>query len=442
MSNSCPSHKTFCIKRVSGIDAHRNTEDAWQELVGKYATDVFTEEAVNIINNHHGEKPLYLQVSHLAVHAGNGGTTLEVRDKEDTLTKFDYIKDYNRRLYSGMIQALDDSVGSIVTALKIKNLLENSIILFMSDNGAPTVDPLWNTNNFGSNWPLRGLKSSLHEGGVRVPSIIYSPLIGHSNTFSYLFHVTDWLPTLYEAAGGNTLDLGKIDGISQWETLRSGISVTPQRTTILLDIDEILKQEALIKGAWKIIKYDTKSRNNFSNAYYGSSGRDKNSPEYNITAVITSPVQLALINGVSSNSERFLYKRKQANFDSNCKKIVEKEINEGIIPCSDYCLFNLNNDPCENTDMSNNEPNILNELISLMDDFKSVKVPANNFTIDERSHPKYFNNKWVPWLDELNSTCTGYKKNKSNWTVNGSNNIIFAVIFSIFLQRIFGNRYF
>jgi len=56
-----------------------------------------------------------------------------------------------------MVTSLDDSVGKIIKSLYENEMLENSIVVFMSDNGAPTDDPLWGHNNFGSNWPLRGV---------------------------------------------------------------------------------------------------------------------------------------------------------------------------------------------------------------------------------------------------------------------------------------------
>lgn len=60
-------------------------------------------------------------------------------------------------LFLGMLTSLDDSVGSVIKALDENEMLEDSIILFISDNGAPTDDPLWGHENFGSNWPLRGV---------------------------------------------------------------------------------------------------------------------------------------------------------------------------------------------------------------------------------------------------------------------------------------------
>lgn len=103
---------------------------------------------------------------------------------------------------AGMLAKLDDSVGQVVQSLKSKNMLENSIIVFSTDNGGPAAGFNYNA---ASNWPLRGVKNTLWEGGVRGAGLIFSPLISKPMRVSkQMMHITDWLPTLYSAAGGDT----------------------------------------------------------------------------------------------------------------------------------------------------------------------------------------------------------------------------------------------
>nr|CAD7449137.1 unnamed protein product [Timema bartmani] len=103
----------------------------------------------------------------------------------------------------GMLARLDESVGKIVEAIAERGMLDNSILVFLSDNGAQTFG--LHTNE-GSNWPLRGsvcpqLKFTLFEGGVRGTCAIWSPLIQQTGRVSSdLIHISDWLPTLYSAA--------------------------------------------------------------------------------------------------------------------------------------------------------------------------------------------------------------------------------------------------
>lgn len=77
--------------------------------------------------------------------------------------------------------------------------------------------------NWGSNFPLRGMKDTLFEGGIRTVAFVWSPLIVQASRVSTdLMHVSDWLPTLFTAAGG---DIGvldpEMDGIDLWSSFVS-----------------------------------------------------------------------------------------------------------------------------------------------------------------------------------------------------------------------------
>lgn len=96
---------------------------------------------------------------------------------------------------------MDETVGHLMEALRKKNMLKNSIIIFSSDNGGAASGF---NNNAANNWPLKGVKNTLWEGGVRVPAAIWSPLLKKQQRVSRQYmHIVDWLPTLYSAAGGN-----------------------------------------------------------------------------------------------------------------------------------------------------------------------------------------------------------------------------------------------
>uniref|UniRef100_A0A1I8NSS9 Sulfatase N-terminal domain-containing protein n=1 Tax=Stomoxys calcitrans TaxID=35570 RepID=A0A1I8NSS9_STOCA len=117
-----------------------------------------------------------------------------------------------------MVSKLDESVGRIIHSLGKASRLDNSIVLFYSDNGGPTVGTF---NNTGSNWPLRGQKFSPWEGAVRVPAAIWSPLLKKKSSISEQpIYVGDFLPTL--AAAANIKIKHKIDGVNVWPHLMSG----------------------------------------------------------------------------------------------------------------------------------------------------------------------------------------------------------------------------
>ena len=126
---------------------------------GKYSTDLFTEEAVKLIEQHEiNNGPMFMYMAHLAPHSGNDREPLQAPDEE--IAKFSYIQDPERRIYAAMMSKLDESVGEVVSALRRKGMLDNSIILFMADNGAATQGIHYNR---GSNYPLKGVSFLLDD---------------------------------------------------------------------------------------------------------------------------------------------------------------------------------------------------------------------------------------------------------------------------------------
>ena len=134
-----------------GYDFRRNMSVAWGDY-GNYATDIFTDEAVKIISQHDTDKPLFLYLAHLAVHSANTYSPLQA--PQDAIDRHDYIEDENRRKFSGMLYKLDESVGKVVESLAKKNMLQDCIIVFTTDNGGPAAGF---DLNHASNWPLRGV---------------------------------------------------------------------------------------------------------------------------------------------------------------------------------------------------------------------------------------------------------------------------------------------
>lgn len=110
------------------LTVHRNT-------MGTYATDLFTEKAIETIDNHNKSIPMFMMLSHLAPHTGNEYDPMQA--PEDEINKFKYIQNKKRRTYAAMVSKLDNGVGKVIKALEKNHMLENTIILFMSDNGSP-----------------------------------------------------------------------------------------------------------------------------------------------------------------------------------------------------------------------------------------------------------------------------------------------------------------
>lgn len=93
-----------------------------------------------------------MYLAYTAPHAGNNYDPMQVPD--DVVRRFSYISDPTRRKYAAMVSVLDESVGRIVQAIKNKGILDNSVIVVASDNGAPVQQMF---HNGGSNYPFRGV---------------------------------------------------------------------------------------------------------------------------------------------------------------------------------------------------------------------------------------------------------------------------------------------
>ncbi len=163
----------------------------------EYITDALSREAVNDIKlAAKKEKPFFMYLAYNAPH-------VPLEAKEEDLKKFAHIKDKDRRTYAAMVYAVDRGIGNIVKALKETNQYDNTLIVFLSDNGG-------NFDHGANNYPLKGTKGDAWEGGYRVPMFFHWPnKIAKGKKFDYPVSSLDLYPT-FAALAKSQLPNGKI----------------------------------------------------------------------------------------------------------------------------------------------------------------------------------------------------------------------------------------
>lgn len=237
-----PLRKTNAL----GLDWRRNDKAVKEE---GYVTTLLGRDAANLIARHDAATPLFLFVSFTAPAA----PMIAPKEFVDRNTR---IKDPDRRTYAGMVSALDDAIGLISQALGKKGMLDDTLIVFHSDNGGavaakfPTGDGDV-TVGASDNGPYRDGKGSLYEGGIRVPAFIRWPKGVEGGVSNALLHVTDMYPTLLAAAGAKVEQRKAVDGYDQWPAIRG--NQASRRKEVLLSVEDL--RGAIRVGDWKLILY-------------------------------------------------------------------------------------------------------------------------------------------------------------------------------------------
>lgn len=187
-------------------DFRDNERVAW-EAKGLYTTELMTTRAQQTIRTR-GNAPFFMFVAYPNAHI-----PFEVKQRyiDDYCT---HVVDEKRRIKCGMMAAMDESIRNITQTLDSEGITEDTIIIFACDNGGPVGD-------VGSyNWPLRGRKSTMYEGGTRTwTAFVYPRKIAGGKTWNSLFHASDWFPTLLSAAGGDAqaaIAELKLNGVNQY----------------------------------------------------------------------------------------------------------------------------------------------------------------------------------------------------------------------------------
>ena len=214
-------------------------------LFDQYLTDELSDRAVDFVRRRAGqEQPFFLYLAYNAPHA-----PLQATDKY--LARFDHIADQRRRTYAAMISAVDDGVGRVLAALEYKGVADNTIVVFLSDNGG-VIDRATGEQPVADNGPLRGGKSQLFEGGIRVPFAMRWPgVLAGGRDYTRPISSMDITGTLASQLGIAIRDDKPLDGVDLIPYLQGEKSGDPQPVLFFRKFDQ--KQAAMVIGDLKYV---------------------------------------------------------------------------------------------------------------------------------------------------------------------------------------------
>jgi len=198
----------------TGADPHIN---------GTVSSEIIAARAEAFIMNA-SSSPFFLYLPFQNIHAPYDA-------KWDSVQRFADlpISPQQKQIY-GYLYELDVAVGRVVSALKAAGLLEDTVVIGVSDNGAPSAPGVLDRN-----YPLSGFKGTVYEGGTRVPAFINAPgRVPPGTVVDKLVHVTDWVPTLLSLMGGKASE--DLDGLDVWPSIVSGQTV---RQEVVVNINPL-----------------------------------------------------------------------------------------------------------------------------------------------------------------------------------------------------------
>lgn len=200
----------------------------------EYLTDAFNREAVAFIDRHKDE-PFFLYLAYNAVH-----TPMQAPERYQD--SFGHITDPTRRIYAGMLTAMDDGIVAVLDKVEELGLEDDTLVIFVNDNGGAK-------NNGSGNLPLRAQKGSMYEGGIRVAFIVKWPSrLPQGTVYDGTAIALDILPTAAAAGDAKVPDDRVIDGVNLLPYLKGRRQGNPHETLYWRKGSKY----AMRKGDWKL----------------------------------------------------------------------------------------------------------------------------------------------------------------------------------------------
>lgn len=335
----------FNHERNDILDLHHNKEPV-KDKGGVYSARLYAKQAQSVILSHNTSSPLFLYLPFQNVH----GPT---QAPEEYVDKYQFIKNKTRREYAAMVDIVDEAIGNVTRAMQQAGLWEDTLMIVTTDNGGiPHAG--------GYNWPLRGHKGSLWEGGLRGVGFVHGKMLQKTGVkCKELLHVTDWYPTLLYLTGIAEKDssVPPLDGFNIWHTISEG--APSPRTEILHNIDVA-----------------------------PSSSVDNDFDNYEGIAIRVDDMKLLM-----SVPNLTWYKPPELSIEY---QRLDQDL--GVNSTIKVALFNITADPTEHNDLSTQLPDVVKKLQDRVQYYMKALVPSLKKPPDPKaSEVAQEKGYWGPW---------------------------------------------
>lgn len=293
------------------------------------ADDILGDAAVKFIRESK-DAPFLLNLWLYNVHAPFHGNPDEIESASPRAQAAQYQKS---PIMASMVKTMDDNVGKVVAALKQEGLLDNTILVFTSDNGGNMYQRPKGLNPT-DNHPLRAGKGNTYEGGTRVPLVVSWPGVVPADSLSEAVSISyDWFPTFLEAAGVKAPDGWPVDGKSLLPALRGQAF---ERGPIFCNLPHCVLHvghfaNAWVRdGKWKLLRF----------FHTGPDGKDEfelydlsRDPGETINLAARHPVVVKRLAGVQAAhfaDSKTLLPRRNDRYDSELRHLGLQVVSGGL----------------------------------------------------------------------------------------------------------------
>jgi arylsulfatase A-like enzyme len=237
---------------------YKNGDQSWHRMdkfidEEGHATDLITNEAIKYIKTTRDiTKPFFVYVAYSVPH-------YPVQESDKWVNPYrEIIEEESRQVFAASMTHMDDAIGKLITTLEEEGLRDHTLVVFMSDNGGqlswnPTFEYKMRhgpNSKLGDNYPLRGSKSEVYEGGIRVPALFNWPGVLEPSKTLDMVKVTDLFATIAAVSGIHDLEEFNLDGVNIWPLLTAKESLNNRELFLRTNLSLAYR-----KGDWKLIHH-------------------------------------------------------------------------------------------------------------------------------------------------------------------------------------------